>query len=497
MVEHTIGVPAPGKPEPGSLGMWPDIKKKLKKKLGEDVYFSWIDGLECVECDNERAKLHAQSSFIADWVSEYYSKAILQGWQSLTPAVRRVEIQVSPAQLNDEKRSVLKPDQGDGKAAPTLAAQPLRAGGAARGASVRSGDAKGDAKGVLKGLVGLPLDPRFTFENFVVGDSNRLAFAAAEQVARANGTAPFNPLFLHGRSGVGKTHLLHAIGWEMRKLYPSKRVIYLSADQFMCDFVSALRNKDTLEFKRQCRSVDLLMIDDIQFFAGRDSTREEFIHTLNALMAQNRQIVLSADKAPANLDGVEEFLATRLSGGLCAEFHLADYAMRLAILESKAAQAKERLGVEIGRDVLEFLAERISSTGRDLEGALNKVVCNQQLSRRVLTVDVVKSDLEDILRSTERRITIDEIQKTVARHFGLSTEELLSKRRHRSVVRPRQVAMYLSKTHTTRSLPEIGRRFGNRDHTTVIHAVRKVEELIGASDPIGDDVDLLARMLRN
>jgi chromosomal replication initiator protein len=341
--------------------------------------------------------------------------------------------------------------------------------------------------------ISAPLDPRFTFENFVVGKSNEFAYAAARRLAEAK-TVPFNPLFLYGGVGLGKTHLMHAIAWAIRERYPHKRVIYLSAEKFMYQFIRALRFRDTMAFKEQFRSVDVLMIDDVQFISGRDSTQEEFFHTFNALVDQNKQIVISADKSPSDLEGMEDRMKSRLGWGLVADIHQTDYELRLSILQSKG----ERLGAgQVPPKALEFLAHKITSNVRELEGALNRVVAHATLVGREISLETAQDVLHDLLRANDRRVTIEEIQKRVAEHFNIRISDMSSARRARAVARPRQVAMYLAKQLTSRSLPEIGRKFGGRDHTTVMHAVRKVEELRAGDSSFSEDIDLLRRMLES
>jgi chromosomal replication initiator protein len=335
-----------------------------------------------------------------------------------------------------------------------------------------------------------PLDARFTFENFVVGKSNELAHAAARKIADAV-TVPFNPLFLYGGVGLGKTHLMHAIAWHIRRENPSRRVIYLSAEKFMYQFIRALRFKDTMAFKELFRSVDVLMIDDVQFISGKDSTQEEFFHTFNALVDQNRQIIISADKSPSDLEGMEERMRSRLGWGLVADLHPTTYELRLGILQAKAEQMKSPVPAK----VLEFLAHKITSNVRELEGALNRISVHTQLTGKGVTLEGAQEMLHDLLRANDRRVTIDEIQKRVAEHYNIRLADMHSARRARAVARPRQVAMFLCKQMTPRSLPEIGRKFGGRDHTTVMHAVRKIEELRSNDRTLAEDIELLRRML--
>jgi chromosomal replication initiator protein len=338
--------------------------------------------------------------------------------------------------------------------------------------------------------VSAPLDARFTFDNFVVGKPNELAFAAARRLAESD-TVSFNPLFLYGGVGLGKTHLMHAIAWEIRKNHPQRRVLYLSAEKFMYQFIRALRFRDTVAFKDLFRSVDVLMIDDVQFISGKDSTQEEFFHTFNALVDNNRQVVISADKSPTNLDGLEERLRSRLGWGLVADIHLSDYELRLGILQSKA----EKGAADIPPKVLEFLAHKISSNVRELEGALNRIVAHSTLVGRAISLEMVQEVLADILKANDRRVTIEEIQRQVASHYKIRVSDIYSARRSRAIARPRQIAMYLAKHLTQRSLPEIGRKFGGRDHTTVMHAVKKVDELRATDRHFDADVDMLRRML--
>jgi chromosomal replication initiator protein len=339
---------------------------------------------------------------------------------------------------------------------------------------------------------GAALDARFTFDTWVVGKSNEFATAAARRVAEDT-KASINPLFLYGGVGLGKTHLMTAIAWHIRRRHPQRRVMYLSAEKFMFQFIRAMRSKDTMSFKEQFRSVDVLMIDDVQFIAGKDATQEEFFHTFNALVDQNKQIVLSADKSPSDLEGVEERVKSRLGWGLVADIHPTTYELRLGILQAKA----ERAGVAVPTKVLEFLAHKITQNIRELEGALNRITAHATLIGRPITIDSSQEVLHDLIRANDRRVTIEEIQKRVAEHFAIRLADMHSPRRARAVARPRQVAMYLSKQLTSRSLPEIGRKFGGRDHTTVMHAVRKIEELRASDHGFAEDIDLLRRMLES
>ncbi len=405
---------------------------------------------------------------MCDWVQSQYGERIARLWKAENEEISGVDIIL---------------DSGGQSAAIPPADSAAAVSAVSPATSPAAAPAMADAD------IGAPLDPRFTFNNFIVGKPNELAFAAARRVAEAN-AVPFNPLFLYGGVGLGKTHLMHAIAWQIRETRPDRRVIYLSAEKFMYQFIRALRYKDTVAFKEQFRSVDVLMIDDVQFIAGKDSTQEEFFHTFNALVDQNHQVIISADKSPNDLD-MEDRMKSRLGWGLVADIHPTTYELRLGILQSKA----EQLDTAIPQKVLEFLAHKITSNVRELEGALNRIGAYAKLVGRPVTLENTQDVLHDILRANDRKVTIEEIQKRVAEHYNIRLSEMYSARRARAVARPRQVAMYLSKQLTARSLPEIGRKFGGRDHTTVMHAVRKVDELRSLDSNFAEDIELLRRML--
>jgi chromosomal replication initiator protein len=345
-------------------------------------------------------------------------------------------------------------------------------------------------------LPGATLDARFTFDSFVVGKPNELAHAAARRVAEG-GPVTFNPLFLYGGVGLGKTHLMHAIAHELQARQPELRVLYLSAEQFMYRFVQALRDKQIMDFKEMFRSVDVLMVDDVQFIAGKDSTQEEFFHTFNALIDQNKQIVISADRAPGEIKDLEERIKSRLQCGLVVDLHPTDYELRLGILQQKAEFYRTQYkGLQIAHGVLEFLAHRITTNVRVLEGALTRLFAFASLVGREITLDLAQDCLADILRASDRKLTIEEIQRKVAEHYNVRLSDLIGPKRLRTIARPRQVAMYLAKHLTPRSLPEIGRRFGGRDHTTIMHGIRKIEELMAIDSQLSDDLQLLRRLLQ-
>jgi chromosomal replication initiator protein len=328
-----------------------------------------------------------------------------------------------------------------------------------------------------------------------VGKPNELAHAAAKRVAEG-GPVTFNPLFLYGGVGLGKTHLMHAIAWELQARRPDQNVLYLSAEQFMYRFVQALRDRKMMDFKEIFRSVDVLMVDDVQFIAGKDSTQEEFFHTFNALVDQQKQIIISADRAPGEITGLEERVKSRLQCGLVVDLHPTDYELRLGILQSKVEQQKLTYSdLRLDDGVLEFLAHRISTNVRVLEGALTRLFAFASLVGREITMELTQDCLADVLRATDRKITVEEIQRKVSEHYNIRLSDMIGPKRLRAYARPRQIAMYLAKHLTSRSLPEIGRRFGGRDHTTVMHGVKRVEELKQSDGQIAEDLELLRRAL--
>jgi chromosomal replication initiator protein len=458
---------------------WARVLGRFKEEVGEAAYRSWLLPVSLQRVGDGEAVIAAPTRFLRDWIAAHYADRLLALWRTENQRIRRVLVVVSVAA---PPMPAAYPSVASTKtlrqAAPSVS-EPA--------AALDAGEDKMPASG---------LDGRFTFENFVVGKPNEFAHAAARHVAEACvspvHTVPFNPLFLYGGVGLGKTHLMHAVAWHVRRHACQRKVIYLSAEKFMYQFVRALRFKSTMDFKEEFRSVDMLMIDDLQFISGKDSTQEEFFHTFNALVDQNRQIVISADKSPSDLEGLEERVRSRLGWGLVADLLPTTYELRLGILESKA----EQNGVAVPPKVMEFLAHKITSNIRELEGALNRITANMQLVGRPITLETAQEELRDLLRSHERRVTIDEIQRRVAEHYNIRLSEMTSDRRARAVARPRQVAMYLAKQLTTRSLPEIGRKFGGRDHTTVIHAIRKIEELKLTDPSLAEDVELLRRMLQ-
>jgi chromosomal replication initiator protein len=458
---------------------WARVRGRLRQEFGEATFRSWLKPLTLAGRRGADLRVAVPSRFMRDWVATHYADRLRTLWSSENPEIHSVEVIVDTTQTEPATQPEAAAEE-----APEIVEAPEAAAVPASPAIIRDADA--DAMDEWSGN----LDPRLTFENFVVGKSNELAQAAAFRVAESD-QVPFNPLFLYGGVGLGKTHLMHAIAHQIRKKKPEKRVIYLSAEKFMYQFIRALRNKNTMAFKERFRTVDVLMVDDVQFIIGKESTQEEFFHTFNALFDQNRQVVLSADKSPSDLQGLEERMRTRFGWGLVADIHPTTYELRLGILQTKAEQSQ----MQVPTKVLEFLAHRISSNVRELEGALTRIVVHASLIHQPITLETTQELLKDLLRANDRRVTIEEIQRRCAEHFNIKQADMQSPRRARQVARPRQVAMYLAKQLTTRSLPEIGRKFGGRDHTTVMHAVKKVEELCAADSAFLEDVELLKRML--
>ncbi|UIJ30600.1 chromosomal replication initiator protein DnaA [Cereibacter azotoformans] len=447
---------------------WVQVREGLLKRVGRNNFVTWIEPLRLMGLDDGVARFEVPTLFFGDWVQRNFADHIRLRLTEAGSPVERLEFAVSnsPRPPLKEVRTAAAPVA---KARPAPAEEDLR---------------------------GAPLDSRFTFDSFVVGKPNELAHAAARRVAEG-GPVTFNPLFLYGGVGLGKTHLMHAIAHELQKRQPGARVLYLSAEQFMYRFVQALREREILGFKELFRSVDVLMVDDVQFIAGKDSTQEEFFHTFNALVDQNKQIVISADRAPGEIKDLEERIKSRLQCGLVVDLHPTDYELRLGILQQKADFYREQYrGLVIADGVLEFLAHRITTNVRVLEGALTRLFAFASLVGREITLDLAQDCLADILRASDRKVTIEEIQRKVAEHYNIRLSDMIGPKRLRTIARPRQVAMYLAKHLTPRSLPEIGRRFGGRDHTTIMHGVRKIEELMATDSQLADDLQLLRRLLQ-
>jgi len=454
---------------------WSRVLERLRTEFDDSVFNSWFKPLALVNIEEGCAIMAAPTRFMRNWLEANYADRIRSAWRCENDTVSEIKLIVLSGFTASEGP---RPAAGREDKAPNSPQKNHRQNSKSR---------------IIEGQeseFGAPLDPRFTFESFVVGKSNELAYAAARRVAE-NKDVHFNPLFLHSGVGLGKTHLMHAIAWANREIFPDRRVVYLSAEQFMYQFISSIRYKDTMSFKQKFRSVDLLMIDDLQFIANKQSTQEEFFHTFNALIDHSRQVVISADRSPTDMEGIEERIRSRLGWGLVADIHPTEYELRLGILQQKANKVPE---VEISLQVLEFLARRITSNVRELEGALNRMIAHATLIGRPITLEMTQQVLQDLLRANVRRVSIDEIQRKVADYFNIRLADLLSSRRARAVARPRQVAMYLAKKMTSKSLPEIGRQFGGRDHTTVMHAVKRINELRLSDSVLEEDIQHLERM---
>ncbi len=464
---------------------WTRIRARLQTEVGDVEYRNWLRQMVWAGADGDEVTVLLPTRFLRDWVRTHYGEKITSFWQHENPAIRRVDIRVGRTRAGDTHSIDERAEAG---LAESLAPPPSPPPAAV---PVRAQSSNGPR---LAEEVSVPLDPSFTFDSFVVGKPNEFAYACARRVAERPGSKEFNPLFLYGGVGLGKTHLMHAIGLELgrRGALPAT-VAYMSAEKFMYRFIAAIRSQQTIEFKDHLRSVDVLMIDDLQFLIGKENTQEEFFHTFNALVDAGKQIVVSADKSPSDLSGLEDRLRTRLGCGMVADLHATTFELRISILEAKATRARATVPAK----VLEFLAHKITSNVRELEGSLNRLIAHANLFSRPITLETAQEVLHDILKAHDKRVTIDEIQRRVAEHYNMRIGDMVSARRARSVARPRQVAMYLAKQLTSRSLPEIGKKFGNRDHTTVMHAVTRVTELITADSSFAEDVDLLRRMLES
>ena len=442
---------------------WEMIRTGLRRDCGARTFDGWLKPAELGAFDGDSGELDLimPSQFMADWVASHFGERLTLAWKTTLPLVRSVRV-VAAADGPKPSPLLILEDIPPPPAAP----------------------ARRDAETPN-------FDPRYRFDTFVIGKANEVAATAARTLAEAERVA-FNPLFLHGGTGRGKTHLLHAIGQAFLDLQPGARVVSMSAEKFMVEFVRAIKANDTIGFKGRLRSADLLLIDDVQFIAGKDSTQEEFFHTMNEIITAGRRLVITSDRAPQDLDGIAPRILSRLSWGLVADINAADYELRLNIIDAKLSQLH---GIEMSRPVVEFLARRLTSSIRELEGALNRIAAYAMMTGRAVDVTFVEEVLANVLRANQRRISVDEIQTQVAEHYRIRKAEMTSARRAREVARPRQVAMYLSKQLTPKSLPDIGRRFGGRDHTTVIHAVKQIERLRAADAELDADIRLLTRQL--
>lgn len=504
-----------------SVELWQQCVELLREELPAQQFNTWIRPLQ-VEAEGDELRVYAPNRFVLDWVNEKYLGRVLElldeNGNGSTPALSLLigskrssapraapnaplaAAQVAQAQANNVPASNPAPTPAPAPAkrstqkAAEVSEEPSRdsfdpmAGAASQQAPVRAEQRTVQVEGALKHTS--YLNRTFTFENFVEGKSNQLARAAAWQVAD-NPKHGYNPLFLYGGVGLGKTHLMHAVGNHLLKKNPNAKVVYLHSERFVADMVKALQLNAINEFKRFYRSVDALLIDDIQFFARKERSQEEFFHTFNALLEGGQQVILTSDRYPKEIEGLEERLKSRFGWGLTVAVEPPELETRVAILMKKADQAK----VDLPHDAAFFIAQRIRSNVRELEGALKRVIAHSHFMGRDITIELIRESLKDLLALQDKLVSVDNIQRTVAEYYKIKISDLLSKRRSRSVARPRQVAMALSKELTNHSLPEIGDVFGGRDHTTVLHACRKINELKESDADIREDYKNLLRTL--
>jgi chromosomal replication initiator protein len=470
--------------------LWTRVRARLKAGVGEDVFTSWFARLELEEIVDDLVHLSAPTRFLCSWVQSNYADRIVEAFRHDVPEAGRLQVTM---RVNGQARPRLAPAveatpeapvPQQSTSAPTAAAAPTTP------RLVRDTIKGGDA------LNGSSIDPRMTFDTFVAGAANEMAFGVAKQIASAaiNNTVTFNPVYIHSTVGLGKSHLLNGIAHAVSQADPTKNIVYLTADHFMYHFITAVQRQSALGFKEWLRRVDLLLIDDMQFLQGKSAT--EFGHTLGALLTGAKQVVVAGDAPPRDLEMVDERVRSRLSGGLVVPIASFDHELRRDIVQRRADQATARFGLHFPGPVVDYIARSVVSHGRDLDGAVNRLVAAYQLTGELVTVPLAEKTLADLIRARDaKRVRIEDILKIVSRHYKVPRNELLSARRSRDVVRPRQIAMYLAKALTSRSLPEIGRRFGGRDHTTVLHSVRKVEQMIKDDLELGQEIELLKRML--
>ncbi|MDB5601117.1 MAG: chromosomal replication initiation protein [Xanthobacteraceae bacterium] len=481
---------------------WARVRGRLRAEVGEDIFTSWFARMELDGLEDDTVRLSVPTRFLKSWIQSHYADRVLVCWQAEQDTVARIELAV--------RSSVIRTLQQKAKPAEPVTSQrdtrelPHTPVGSSNGyghSPINGADrhASLPAAAVHEALGGSPLDARLTFDSFVVGRSNTLAHAAAKQVAAARRGEPvmFNPLYVHAGVGLGKTHLLQAITFAGNS-DANRRVMYLTAERFMYGFVSALRSQTAIAFKETLRGIDVLVIDDLQFLQGK-STQAEFCHTLNALIDAGRQVVIAADRPPSDLESLDDRMRSRLAGGLVVEMGSLGEELRLEILKGRVGAARaHHPGFDVPAPVLGYIAKSVTHNGRDLEGALNRLLAHNKLTGHPVTMEMAEREVRDLIRPQEpKRVKIEDIQRIVARQYNVSRADLLSSRRTANVVRPRQVAMYLAKTLTLRSLPEIGRRFGGRDHTTVLHAVRKIENLVGNDTSLAEEIEILKRQLQD
>ena len=473
------------------------VKTQLKARLGGEVYSSWFGRMKLTEASKGIVRISVPTAFLKSWINGHYLDLIAELWRQEEPDLFRIEIIVRSATRHARPAIESEPETARKPARPAQTA--LGSGTIANGRpepapAPRSGHHH-PAPEFRQGVLGSPLDQRYTFQSFVEGPSNRVALAAARAVAES--MSRFNPLFLHATVGLGKTHLLQAIAAESLKQNPKSRVVYLTAEYFMWRFATAIRDNNALTLKEQLRDIDLLIIDDMQFLQGK-SIQHEFCHLINMLLDSAKQVVVAADRPPAELESLEPRVRSRLNGGVALEMSAPDYTMRLGMLKLRHAISKaEDPSLDISEEILVHVARTVTGSGRELEGAFNQLLFRQTFEPQI-TIERIDEILGHIYRTGEpKRVRIEDIQRIVARHYNVSKTELLSNRRTRTIVKPRQIAMYLAKVMTPRSLPEIGRRFGGRDHTTVLHAVRKIEDLSGSDNTLAQELELLRRLIND
>jgi chromosomal replication initiator protein len=462
---------------------WKRVKDRLRAEVGEDIFSSWFARMELEGALADTVRFSVPTKFLKSWIQSHYAERVLACWQAEDPIICKIDLSVRSAIIR----------QANSQSAPEPACQSRAATG-----SQETRVATAPALAAHEALGGSPLDPRLNFDSFVVGRSNTLAHAAARQVAigRRGDPVLFNPLYIHSGVGLGKTHLLQAITWAGNAV-SDRKVLYLTAERFIYIFVSALKTHNALALKDSLRGIDVLVIDDLQFLQGKQ-TYAEFSHTLNSLIDAGRQVVIAADHPPTEIETLDERVRSRLAGGLVVEMGSLGEELRLEILKARVAAARHHHpGFDVPPSVLTYIAKSATHNGRDLEGALNRLLACSKLTGQPITMELAEREMRDFIRpGDQKRVKIEDIQRIVARHYNVSRGDLLSARRTANVVRPRQVAMYLAKTMTLRSLPEIGRRFGGRDHTTVLHAVRKIEHLIGSDQSLADEIEIIKRQLQ-
>ena len=471
------------------------VRAMLRVRFGEDIYSSWFASMEFEEFDGRVVRASVPVKFLKNWIQSHYSDDLLQCCAEEFTGVERVDVALrQPGFVNGRAPEAA----GLASARNKTSSAELLVSETRRVQVQPPGPAQAMGRTNVNGFEGSPLDPRYTFDSFVVGPANRMAHAAAIQVAETVFAEErgFNPLYLHASVGLGKTHLQHAIAWEVKRRAPKANVLYLTAERFRYQFVEAIKSQDAMAFKDKFRSIDILLVDDLEFMRG-EKTEQEFEHIINQLLDGGRQVVVASARPPVQLDGLNDRMRSRLQRGLVTEISPMDSALRLKVLEKRAHEKRSAdPSFEISGDVIALLADRLTESGRELEGAINRLYLTWQLMRAPVTLDIAETVIRDLVQGIEpRRIKIEDILRIVSRHFAVSKQDILSQRRHRSVVRPRQIGMYLAKHLTSRSLPEIGRRFGDRDHTTVLHAIRKIDKEVGENPRLKDEIDELKRQL--